>query len=196
MSMSFSAHDHGRVASGEITVSFRLWKYAHVKAGKTYRSGFGGQLEVLAVDLMPAALVSQSDVRLTGCTDVAHVWRLAGEHTGTSVTPDTLLYRVEFRYLPAGPSQDEADADIPAILAKLRRMDALSRHGPWTMETLRLIERHPGMRARDLATMAGREELAPFKADVRKLKYLSLTRSLEIGYELTDLGRRLLANAL
>ena len=52
---------------------------------------------------------------------------------------------------------------------------------------LRLIEAHPTRRAGDLADMVGRER-QPFKADVRKLKNLGLTQSLEIGYRLSPRG--------
>ena len=53
---------------------------------------------------------------------------------------------------------------------------------------LRLIGDRPGVRAGDLAAELGRERLA-FKADVRKLKALGLTESLEIGYRLSPRGR-------
>ena len=49
---------------------------------------------------------------------------------------------------------------------------------------LRLIGDRPGVRAGDLADELGRERLA-FKADVRKLKALGLTESLEVGYRLS-----------
>jgi hypothetical protein len=39
--------------------------------------------------------------------------------------------------------------------------------------------------------MVGRET-APFKIDVRKLKGMGLTRSFEIGYELSPRGRAVL----
>jgi hypothetical protein len=44
------------------------------------------------------------------------------------------------------------------------------------------------VRAADLATSMGRERLA-FKADVRKLKALGLTLSLEIGYRPSSRGQ-------
>jgi ribosomal protein S19E (S16A) len=43
----------------------------------------------------------------------------------------------------------------------------------------------------DLAAAAGRER-HPFKTDVRKLKELGLTESLEVGYRLSPRGRALL----
>ena len=72
-------------------------------------------------------------------------------------------------------------------------MDRASRHGPWTAPTLRLIAERPETRAADLAAGVGRETL-PFKADVRKLKELGLTESLEIGYRLSPRGRVVLAH--
>ena len=38
--LMFREQDRGRVADGEITVTYRLWKSAHVKAGKRYETGF------------------------------------------------------------------------------------------------------------------------------------------------------------
>ena len=67
------------------------------------------------------------------------------------------------------------------------RFDDLSHHGPWTADTLRLIQSKPATRAADLAASVGRET-APFKLDVRKLKNLGLTYSLETGYELSPRG--------
>src|SRR5215813_7842830 len=100
--LAFSSKDHGRVENGEITVSFRLWKYAHVKAGNTYATGFrgGGKLAIDEVERIPAALIEAADLRLAGRESVEDAMALAGEHTKSVVTPDTLLYKVRIRYLP------------------------------------------------------------------------------------------------
>ena len=52
------------------------------------------------VQVLPAALIDADDIHPSGCADIASIWALAGEHTGFDVTPDTLLYRVGFRFLP------------------------------------------------------------------------------------------------
>ncbi len=80
------------------------------------------------------------------------------------------------------------DADVADIDARLDRLDRASSHGPWTAAVLAVIAEHPARRAGDLAPMFDRE-LQPFKTDVRKLKNLGLTLSLEIGYELSPRGR-------
>ena len=51
-----------------------------------------------------------------------------------------------------------------------------------------MIAAQPATRAADLAAGFGRETL-PFKNDVRKLKNLGLTESLEVGYQLSPRGR-------
>ena len=51
------------------------------------------------------------------------------------------------------------------------------------------------MRAADLAAGFGRET-QPFKLDVRKLKNLGLTISLEVGYRLSPRGEAYLSGAV
>jgi len=188
----FRREDRERVASGEITLTFRLWKSAHVKAGKAYETGFGAVL-VEDVRVMPAALVAEEDVPLTGCASISAIWALAGEHTGAPVGPDTLLHRVQFRFLgrvpPAAASQRELDRET--LRVRLARLDAANARGPWTLAVLRLIESAPRVPARLLAAELG-WETPEFKAHVRKLKALGLTLSHETGYELSDAGRRYL----
>jgi len=83
------------------------------------------------------------------------------------------------------------EEELGTILARLARMDASSKHGPWTRATLTSIEAHPATLAATLAERLGRERL-PFKADVRNLKALGLTISLETGYRLSPRGRAVL----
>jgi hypothetical protein len=184
--VSFTADDHTRIVSGEITVTWRLWKYAHVKAGRVYATGFGGALEILDVRAVPAGGVTDADAREVGHPDAASLIQYARSHTGAMVTPDTLLYRVEFRYQPQAPEKPTLPLD--EIGARLARLDHASRFGPWTEQYLRLIEENPGTVARRLAaeTPWPRDD---FKVNVRKLKALGLTISLPVGYELSELGQ-------
>ena len=95
------------------------------------------------------------------------------------------MYRIAFhREEPTAPPP-VPDLDDETITARLARLDG---EEPWTRATLELIGRKPEVRAGDLAAELGRERLE-FKADVRKLKKLGLTESLEIGYRLSPRGR-------
>lgn len=173
--VTFRREDRDRVAKGDITVTFRLWKSAKVKAGKAYRTGLG-TIEIEHVEVIPAALISKRDVPLTGCAD-------------------TLLYRVQFRFLgDVAPRSAPAPlVDLDALATRLAKMDRLSSRRPWTLAVLRLIEDGPHVPARVLAAEIGWQTL-DFKAHVRRLKTLGLTISHEVGYEVSDLGRRYLAS--
>ena len=97
------------------------------------------------------------------------------------------MYRIELHRVgevPVDPLPLDADLNGEEMADLTRRLD---RMGDWSLETLELIEAHPARRAGDLADLLGRERL-PFKADVRKLKRLGLTQSLEVGYRLSPRG--------
>jgi hypothetical protein len=84
------------------------------------------------------------------------------------------------------------DADRDDIQRRLDRLDRASTHGPWTRAVLETIAANPAVRAPDLAAGFGRET-QPFKRDVRKLKELGLTISLDVGYRLSPRGEAYLA---
>jgi hypothetical protein len=176
------------IRSGETTVLFRRWSRLQVGAGRVYRTG-AGRLEVTGVRVVDAAGITDLDATRAGYPDVASVLvDLRGR-------PDNPIYRIEFRYLDEpdprtvlANSTNLSPGEIAEIDRRLARLDRFSSYGPWTLETLALIESHPERRAPDLAELAGRET-APFKLDVRKLKNLGLTLSFRIGYRLSPRGQ-------
>ena len=95
-------------------------------------------------------------------------------------------YRIALHLAGSGP-EDRAARDATGR----GRLRELERMGAWTYEVLQAIADHPGLRAPDLAASFGRETL-PFKRDVRKLKELGLTISLEVGYQLSTRGEAVL----
>jgi hypothetical protein len=170
--MLFTHDDLRRIATGEITVAFRRWRRPTVKTGGVLRT-WVGVLAIESVDVIDAEQVTDAEARRAGRRDRAEV--LAG------LRDDGQLYRVGFRVDLSRDERSEVDR-------RLRRLDAASRHGPWTVQVLRLIADRPATRAADLAAEMGRDRAA-FKADVRKLKELGLTESLEVGYRLSPRGR-------
>ena len=178
-----------RIADGDVTLAFRRWRSPTVKAGGTLRTRVG-VLAIDSVEPVDEEQVSDADARRAGAADREAL--LAG------LRPEGRLYRVEFRL--AGPDprialrerSDISPEERAEIDARLARLDAASRHGPWTAAVLELIAERPGTRAPDLAASFGRET-APFKADVRKLTELGLTESLLVGYRLSPRGRAYLS---
>jgi hypothetical protein len=55
-------------------------------------------------------MVTEDDVPPSGGASIAAIWELAGEHTKTLVTPETLLHRVQFRFLRDAPPQPKGGA--------------------------------------------------------------------------------------
>jgi hypothetical protein len=187
--MLFAGSDRDGVASGRITVAYRRWAEPRVVEGRVYRTN-AGRIEIDSIRPVSPELIADTDADLDladrqNARDVRR--RLRGDESMPT-------YLIRF-HLVEGPdpreelaAQTSLSADELAELQdRLGRFDAQSQHGAWTLETLRLIETSPEVRAGDLAASVGRQT-APFKLDVRKLKNLGLTYSLETGYRLSPRG--------
>src|SRR5215469_10418118 len=96
--MEFSRELRAAVLAGEITVSFRLWSRAKVRAGGRYRVG-DGQIEVDSVELVPFSSIDADDIRRAGEADLESL-RQRAAHAGP-IRDDTLLYRIEFHVVDA-----------------------------------------------------------------------------------------------
>jgi hypothetical protein len=98
--MQFSRELREGVASGRITLSFRLWDRPQVKVGGRYAAG-GARIEVDSMELVPFSSVTKADVRRSGETDRESL-RQRAAHSGP-IDDDTLVYRIEFHVVPDGP---------------------------------------------------------------------------------------------
>lgn len=186
--MQFTADSHDDVAAGRVTLTVRLWTRPQVKVGGRYNVG-PVEIEVDDIELIPFGALTDEDIARTGTSDREAVRKRAA-HAGP-IADDTLVYRIELHVVGKrrDPAAQPADAKtVAAVIAKLDGMDARSRTGAWTRPTLRLIGNHPGTVSTELAAAMNRPR-PEFKVDVRKLKALGLTESLEVGYRLTRLGR-------
>jgi hypothetical protein len=193
--MLFRSRFHEPIKRGAITTTFRRWKSPRVRAGGRYRLDGEFVLNVTVIGEVDEASLDERAAREAGYGDRAELMRQLRSHADDATYR---LYRIAFRCERASDPRTAlaADdrltgADYEAITARLRKLDASSRHGPWTHDTLALIEAQPATLAATLAAQAGRERL-PFKADVRKLKALGLTISLERGYRLSPRGAAVL----
>lgn len=172
-----------KIAAGQVTLAFRRWRRPTVRIGGTLRTSIG----VLAIDsvkIVNPARITKKDTIAAGYSTVAELRAFLDSR------PEGEVYRVGLHLVGEDPriglraADFLAEEDIATIQKRLSRWDTASTHGPWTRETLQLIADNPGVRAADLAASVGREKL-PFKADVRKLKELGLTESLDVGYRLS-----------
>lgn len=156
---------------------------------------FVGLVEVVAVDQVSIEDITGAEARLAGSASLGELVEEVSfwQHKGP-------VHRVRLRFAGPDPRIDLRNNerlspdDLAALRSRLERMDRPAA-GQWTRKVLELIESSPGIRAADLAKQLGRETL-PFKRDVRKLKELGLTESLEVGYRLSPRGAALLAAGL
>ena len=97
--MQFSPELREDVASGRITVSFRLWKRAKVRVGGRYPVG-PCQIEVDSIELVPFSSLCRDDVRRSGERD-REALRARAAHAGP-IGEDTLVFRIEFHAVAVG----------------------------------------------------------------------------------------------
>jgi hypothetical protein len=95
--VQFSPDLRDDVASGDITVSFRLWSRPKVKVGGRYLVG-PVRIEVDSIELVPFSSVTSADIRRSGERDRESL-RERAAHAGP-IDDDTLVYRVEFHVVP------------------------------------------------------------------------------------------------
>jgi hypothetical protein len=192
--MLFAGSDRDGVANGKITAAYRRWAEARVAEGRIYRTN-AGRIQIDSVRQVNPDLIDDNDA------DVAAADRRNAKDVRRRLrgTEDQPTFLVKFHLIEGPDPRDELAAqsdlspdDLEELKTRLAGFDEFSKQGPWTTTTLRLIQSKPATRAADLAAELGRET-APFKLDVRKLKNLGLTYSLEIGYHLSPRGTAYLA---
>ena len=177
------------IRSGRIAIAFRRWRRPSVKAGGKLLTA-AGLLHIRDVIPITIGSILEADARRAGYESRQALVEELNEQT------DGKLYRIEIGALEADPRialrKSVPDSDgLDALAARLRRLDAHARGKPWTVKVLETIAAHPAVRAGDLCGMVGQEKMV-FKLNVRKLKALGLTESLEIGYRLSPRGQILL----
>ncbi|HEV8065380.1 MAG TPA: ASCH domain-containing protein [Acidimicrobiales bacterium] len=91
--MQFSKELHDDIASGDITVTFRLWRRSQVRVGGRYRVG-RTEIQVDSMELIPFSSISAADVRRAGEPDLETL-RQRAAHAGP-IHDDTLVYRIAF----------------------------------------------------------------------------------------------------
>jgi biotin operon repressor len=186
--MLFRTKDLEAIFAGQCTLAFRRWKRPTVKPGGTVRTQHG-LVGIDSVEAIEPQDVTEAEARAAGYKDRAGVIAMFDAQEG-------ICYRI--RLHPAGPdprdalSEAEPDtAELQTLAARLQKLDKAAG-AAWTKQALQLIAAHPGVVSTTLAESAGMER-ADFKLNIRKLKALGLTISLEVGYRLSPRGVALLA---
>jgi hypothetical protein len=176
------------IASRKITLAFRRWKRPTVKAGGRVRTAAGAVL-VGRIDIVDAAKLTERDAVAAGFATLDALKEMLGPENGDPI------YRIELDGIePDGRAalRDAAkptDAEWRAIESRFARWEGdAPGYFPAILST---IAERPSVPAAELATGLKTEKMK-FKQDVRKLKELGLTESLDIGYRLSPRGETVL----
>lgn len=188
--MLFSASAWPGLADGSITVTFRTWSKPQAKVGGRYRVA-GMLLEAVAVGEVPVSELTDADAVAAGEGNLHTLLKRLKQPPH-----DSTVWRVDLRYIGIDDRIERraidalTDDDIAALRSRLDRLDRAGGT-PWTRTTLRLIEKYPGVVSTELAAHTGQDR-PDFKINVRKLKEMGLTVSLQVGYQLSPRGVALL----
>jgi hypothetical protein len=178
------------IREGRVDLAFRRWERPRVRPGSRMRTRVG-VLEIGGVDRVESSAIDEEEARRSGATSREDLLAWLDRRGSGDI------YRIELRYAGADPRvelrsrADLSKAELTEVTSRLERLDRASHHGPWTRKVLELIAAQPEVRAVELAAELGQEKL-PFKRDVRKLKELGLTESLNPGYRLSPRGKAVL----
>ncbi|MDQ4036156.1 MAG: hypothetical protein M3153_09510 [Chloroflexota bacterium] len=178
------------IRDGRVTVAIRRWPRPRVRPGGRQRTAIG-VVAFDAVEVVDRDALGERDARDAGLPSLDQLLAFVDGREGT-------IYRIRLRLAGEDPRVALRE-ELPDGVAlrelerRLERLDRASRHGPWTADVLRVIGEMPAVRAADLAGRFGRET-RPFKIDVRKLKELGLTESLQVGYRLSPRGAAFVAS--
>jgi hypothetical protein len=179
-----------KIKSGEITILFRRWSRPGAKAGGTQMTQ-GGVIGIDAVEVVSEDEITDGNAREAGYPSAADLV----EHLNYRDDP---IYRIQVHFAGEDPrkalreNDDLSSEELNEIIAKLEKLDAGSKRGPWTQQYLQLIQDMPNTYSGILADYLG-IDIPSFKPWVRKLKALGLTESLSPGYRLSPRGEKVLA---
>jgi len=178
------------IKSGQISVLFRRWKRPGAKTGGTQMTQ-GGVIGIDTAEQVDADDITELDAREAGFASKADL--LA--HLNYRDDP---IYRLRVYFAGEDPRKalrengDLTGDEMAELMTKLHKLDRTSKTGGWTREFLQLINDHPAVYSGVLAKKVGMD-IPKFKPMVRKLKALSLTESLEVGYRLSPRGVKILS---
>jgi hypothetical protein len=172
------------IAAGIVTLAFRRWKRPTVKAGGRLRTA-AGVVRIGAIEPCDPAGLTEADAAAAGFPSLAALREMLGPDNGDPV----------YRIVLDGLEPDERVAKREnAELSDAEWRDLRARFDRWEKTApgyfpsiLRVIGERPAVPAADLAATLGVEK-PKFKQDVRKLKELGLTESLDVGYRLSPRG--------
>lgn len=177
--MLLNKHTLENIVDRKISVVFRVWKRPTVKKGGTLKTA-KGVLFIENVEQIDRSEVTEADLKNAGLNSREELCEIDREGD---------FYRITVKFQGEDPRialrENLDEQQLNEVLAKLEKL------GDWTRQYLQIISEKPNIQAQILADCVGEEKLK-FKTNVRKLKSLGLTESLNVGYKLSPRGLKIL----
>ena len=101
--MTFTKRLRDGVRRGDITVSIRIWKYPHVKAGGRYRME-EGHIEIDSIEQISIQEITPQLARESGFLGLIDLLKVAKHGRGDNV------YLIRFHYVPPRSRRSRAPA--------------------------------------------------------------------------------------
>jgi hypothetical protein len=161
-----------------------------VKEGGTLLTPVG-LLRIRSMRIIEEHEITPADARKAGVESAADILDFL------NAKDEGQIYRVEFVLEGDDPrlslreKTDLTPEEFNSIQKKLDKLDASSSVGPWTRNVLKAIQDNEGLISTRLAQKL-KLERDWLKPNIRKLKALGLTISLEIGYKISPRGEEFL----
>jgi hypothetical protein len=177
------------IKEGRVTLIFRRWRKAGVKAGGTQMTQ-RGVIGIDAVDVVTLDDITDLDAREAGFAS-------KDDLVADLYDRDEDIYKIRVHFAGDDPRKSLRNntnlnkTELAEIIAKLKQLDAGSKRGEWTQLYLQMIHDRPNTHAQILAESIGLD-IPTFKPWVRTLKALGLTESLRPGYRLSPRGEKVL----
>lgn len=189
------------VRDGTITLAFRRWEAQRVKVGGTQLTSAGVVCFEAVEEVLDPSGLTEQDAAAAGFAGLdalrGQLWpsgpaRQPAYRGPRSSKGGDHVYRVRLSWVGEDPRLSLRDAvpdadELASLAVAVAKLDAGKHTGPWTRPILEWIRDNPGVISTELAALLGRE-VAPMKADIRRLKALGLTESLRVGYRLSPRG--------
>jgi hypothetical protein len=182
------------IAAGTIDRAYRRWDRPRVKVGTKQRTVIG-LVEITAVEPVAAKSITARQAQQAGSASRAELLAALGSASSGRIYCIGVRAAGEDPRIALRARGRLTKAELADLTARLQRLDRASRQGEWTLRVLQLIAEKPAVRAPDLAESIG-VATQPFKRNVRKLKELGLTESLDVGYRLSARGRTALKHLM
>lgn len=188
--MLFQAETYQKIKAGKVTVAFRRWTRPTVKEGGTLTTP-AGVLRIRSLRVVAEHEITPADARKAGYETSGDILDFLNSRD------DGEIYRVDFVLEGEDPrlalreKNDLSPDEFSTIARKLDKLDQSSTIGPWTRRVLQAIQANEGLISTRLAQKL-KVERDWLKPNIRKLKALGLTISLEVGYQISPRGERFL----